>query len=122
MTIDYTFGRDPHNGLKAKTIVSLGDDTRRELHIETSKRTCGGIETNATVFTRTEDGQGLEHAFGLRRPGSGDYRSPLRRADARCTEKAVRALHESVTADNLHALLNEVRDYYVAQDAITGRV
>lgn len=94
MTYQTTLSRGFHDkALRAKTIIVLGFD-RRELHIETSKAVRGGIESDATVYQRTEDGMGLQHAFGL--AGGGDYSARLRHdPTGRATEKALRTMHEA---------------------------
>lgn len=98
MQTPYEFGRNIRGDLRARSVYPLGFD-RRELHVETSKSS-PGLSCRATVFRVTDDGRVLEHAFGLGRPGSGDYRATLAQdRTGRATEKAVRTMHERCTAE-----------------------
>jgi hypothetical protein len=91
----YTLDRNNRGELRARTVITLGFDSR-ELHIETRKGSRGGVECSAAVFRRTADGLGLEHAFGR----GGDFRRTLKHApNARATERTLRTVHEECTAD-----------------------
>lgn len=97
MNATTTISRNIRGELRAKSVFPLGFDAR-ELHIETGKSS-PGVTCSATVFRRTADGMGLEHAFGFGAPG-GDFRRTLKTdPKARATEKTLSTMHAACLVD-----------------------
>lgn len=106
---NFKIDRHPRDGLRARTVIVLGFD-RRELHIETSKAS-RGVSCRASVYQKTEDGQGLVHAFAFGGQGD-DFRRDLSRDPAaRATEKTLTTMHAAALA-GLPALLASVHAHY----------
>lgn len=111
-------GRD---GWQAKTIIELGSGTNRHgkpcsfiLKITTYK-TARGIVSNASGFTVVD---GFEsHAFDLAGRGGGDFSKRVHSFPQRCTEKAVREIHNTALLYQ-HDLVAQAKAHYgIAEEA-----
>ena len=112
------------NGWEAETSISMGPATERHgdkvgervLTIRTSKGygPGKGIDARASVALHL-DGW-VQHVIGYGTPG-GDFSQRILRSGAKCTEKAVRALHEEAIT-HADAILADARDHYAAQKAL----
>lgn len=113
------------SGWRALTVLAMGPGpldagrpTVRELHIETAKERQGGIKARAMVFSV---GEGYKtHAFGLG-TDCGDYSAVLVRSGARCTERAVKAMHAEALKLAESALAN-ARHWYARQETRAAEV
>lgn len=104
----YTFGRNMRNELKAKSAIPLGIE-RRELRIETQKRS-RGLSAHASVVQVSADGLSFTWA-----PFSDFSESVEADPSARCTEKAIRAMHERALA-KLPALIARAAKHYAPSE------
>ncbi len=101
-------GRD---GWAAQTDIELEpmeQDAKRILRIQTSKARCG-ISTSASVWKL--DGRGT-----MSTELYGDFRKTIAVATNRCTEKAVRTLHETALASKTEVLA-QVNAHYGVKNA-----
>lgn len=110
------------NGWRARTDIDMpdviahgGKDGRTPGHsvlrIETSKSRLG-ISTIASIHWAADTGS-MIHAMGLG-TGCGDYYRTVTQSGARCTEKAIKAMHE-LAMNQEDVIKAEVRTFYAVQ-------
>ncbi len=103
-----------HDGWQAKTELDLPGVTRVDhtgtcqgvLTIRTAKMSRGGLQTSASVAFRS--GMFMSHLLYQ------DYNVAVERNDSRCTEKAIRTLHDKALAI-LPELIVEATAHYAKE-------
>lgn len=114
MDVQISYRKSPRNGFEAKSRIPLdciGLPASKVLHIDTGKRSRGGVHSCALVSEHGADGIVTFAMFS-------DYFKEIYRDDGRCTESNVKRAHQHALAE-LPATLEAVKAHYAQPEPTT---